>query len=201
MDKKRLQRIWRYVHRIHPWYFLALTIVFGTISLFALRNNNLQMMRLRDAVFAADQSGDTAQLENALYSLRVHIYNHMNTSLTSGNNAVYPPIQLKYSYERAQAAQQAQLGQNNAGLYHEAQQSCTAQLPNATGAESISCIENYVSSRGVQLGNIPDGLYKFDFTSAKWSPDLAGWSLVVAILSGVVFIFSSTYRAWSKRNL
>lgn len=201
MRTKRLHQTWRYVRRIHPWYFLAIAIAFGTISLFALRNNNLQMVTLREAVYAADKAGDQAAIETALYELRVHVYSHMNTSLTSGANAVRPPIQLQYTYERAQAAQQSQLGQNNAGLYHEAQQACAVQGQAGSGAEAISCIENYVTARGVQLSNVPDGLYKFDFVSAKWSPDLAGWSLLIAVTSLVAFGISASYRWWAKRNL
>lgn len=191
---------WRNLRRIHPWFFLAVTIIAGTVSLFALRQNNLRMVTLREAVYAADQAGDQATLETALYELRSYVYAHMNTSLTSGANAVHPPIQLQYTYERAQAAQQSQLGQNNAGLYHEAQQACAGQQTSA-GAETIACIENYATSRGIQLAAIPDGMYKFDFVSAKWSPDLAGWSLVVAILSLITFILAASYRWWTKRNL
>ncbi len=201
MDTKSFHRIWRYLRRVHPWYFLVLALVFGTINLFALRSNNLRMVELREAVTAADMSGDQAAIENALHELRVHVHSHMNTSLTSGANAVRPPIQLQYTYERAQAAQQGQLGQNNAGLYHEAQQACATQGQAASGALAIACIENYVSTRGVQLGNVPEGLYKFDFVSAKWSPDLAGWSLIVTIISVIAFGLSASYRWWAKRNL
>lgn len=201
MHKPKLHRSWQYVRRIHPWYFLALAIVFGTISLFALRTNNIQMIHLRNAVYAADEAGDQATIEAALYDLRVHVHNHMNTSLTSGENAVWPPVQLQYTYERAQTAQQSQLGQNNAGLYHEAQQACSTQGQGNSGAEAIACIESFVSARGVQLGNVPDGLYKFDFVSAKWSPDLAGWSLLVAAGSLIVFALLSSYRWWAKRYL
>jgi len=200
MDKKKFLRFWHYIRHIHPWYFLAITIIAGAINLFALRHNNLQMVTLREAVYAADKAGDQATIEASLYNLRVYVYNHMNTSLTSGTNSVHPPIQLQYTYERAQAAQQALLGQNNAGLYHEAQQACTTQQA-GTGAEAIACIESYVSAHGVQLANIPDGMYKFDFVSAKWSPDLAGWSLIVTILSLITFILTASYRWWAKRNL
>ncbi len=201
MDKKKFLRVWHYVRRIHPWYFLAIAVVAGTVSLFALRNNNLQMVALREAVYAADSAGNQATIETALHNLRAHVYGHMNTSLTSGANAVWPPIQLQYTYERAQAAQQSQLGQNNAGLYHEAQQACATQGQASSGAEAIACIENYVTARGVQLGTVPDGMYKFDFVSAKWSPDLAGWSLIITIISLVTFALSASYRWWAKRNL
>ena len=193
-------RVWRYFHRIHPWYFLVLVIIFGAISLFALRQNNLKMATYREAVYAADKTGDTAKIEATLHDLRAYVVNHMNTSLTSGNNSVYPPIQLKYTYERAQAEQQAKLGQINANLYHTAQQQCDSAHPGATGAETIACIEQYAAAQGIQLGEIPDALYKFDFMSAKWSPDLAGWSIVIAAISLIAFAVSA-FNRWLKKYL
>ena len=181
------------------WGLLALAVGFGTVSVLALRHNNEQMITYRDAVYEADKAGDTVKLEAALRTLRSYIYGHMNTSLTSGANAVHPPIQLKYTYERAQAAQQTQLGQNNAALYHDAQQACDAEHPGETGAEAISCIEGYAISHGLQLGQIPASLYKFDFVSAKWSPDLAGWSIVLATISGIGFLGVWFVRWLSKK--
>ena len=197
----RLHRVRHWVRRWYPLFFLLVAIVFGTVSLFALRNNNSQMAVYRQAVYDADKRGDAAELEAALRTLRHYVYNHMNTSLTSGNNAVYPPIQLQYTYERAQAAQQQQHGQVNANLYHQAQEHCTGQYPGSAGATIISCIEEYTAAHGITLSEIPDALYKFDFVSAKWSPDLAGWSVVITITSFGVFLFSSAYRWWAKRSL
>lgn len=193
-------RVWRYFRRIHPWYFLVLVIIFGAISLFALRQNNMTMAKYREAVYSADKAGDTAKIEAALHDLRAYVVNHMNTSLTSGTNAVYPPIQLKYTYERAQAAQQSKLGQINANLYHTAQEHCDAANPGETGAETISCIEQYAAAQGIQLWEIPDALYKFDFMSAKWSPDLAGWSIVLAGISLIAFAVSA-FHHWLKKYL
>ena len=158
------------------------------------------MIVYRDAVYTADKTGDSAQIEASLHSLRTYVVNHMNTSLTSGNNSVYPPIQLKYSYERAQAEQQSKLGQINASVYSTAQRQCDAENPGESGAQTIACIERYAAAQGIQLGEIPDALYKFDFMSAKWSPDLAGWSVVLAGLSLVTFAVSA-FHHWLKKYL
>lgn len=198
--KTDMERVWRYFRRVHPWYFLVVAIIFSTISLFALRQNNMKMATYREAVYEADKAGDTDKIEAALRELRSYVVNHMNTSLTSGNNSVYPPIQLKYTYERAQTEQQAKLGQINANLYHAAQQQCDAANPDETGAETIACIEKYAAAQGIQLGEIPDALYKFDFMSAKWSPDLAGWSIVLASLSLIAFGISA-FHHWLKKYL
>ncbi len=177
---------------MHPWYFLVLTLVFSFIAVRALQHNNIEMGRLRTAVFVADKEG--GDVESALKELRHYVSRHMNTSLTSGSNGVHPPIQLKYTYERIQSAQQQALGQNNSAVYAEAQRTCNEQGQTANAEATITCIQNFMASRGIQLGNIPDALYKFDFMSPRWSPDLAGWSIVVAVLSFVGFAISALYH-------
>ncbi len=196
MNKRHLHHVWRFYRQIKPWYFLVAVIIFGTISLISLRHNNEHMIRLRDAVYSADKNN--GDVEGSLKTLRQYIYSHMNTSLASGPNAVHPPIQLKYTYERLQQAQQAAIGQGGA-LYTQAQTYCEGQT--VIGSEVISCIQDYISSHGGQLATVPDSLYKFDFTSAKWSPDLAGWSLVLSIVAALCFLVSAPYHWWAKKYL
>ena len=197
MNKRHLHHVWRFYRRIKPWHFIVIAVVFGAISLVSLRSNNQQMVKLRDAVYTADK--DNGDVETALHDLRQYIYGHMNTSLASGPNAVHPPIQLKYTYERLQQAQADTLGQGDSGLYKEAQAACEAQT--SIGREVIRCIQEYAVAHGADFTPIPDSLYKFDFTAAKWSPDLAGWSLVVTTLAGIGFLVSAPYHWWAKRYL
>lgn len=199
MNKRKLHHVWRYLRHVHPWYFLVLTIIFGAISVVSLRHNNENMIKLRDAVYVADKNG--GDVEGALRDLRSYIYSHMNTGLASGTDAVYPPIQLKYTYERLQAAQQQELGQNNGALYGQAQQTCNASGQTATAQQTIDCIQQYSAEHGVQLASIPDALYKFDFIATKWSPDIAGWSLLFTGLFFFVFVFSAAYHWFMRKYL
>lgn len=199
MDKRKLHHYWRYLRKVHPWYFLVITLIFGYVAVRALQHNNVEMGRLRTAVFEADKNN--GDVEGALKALREHVHGHMNTSLETGTNGAHPPIQLKYTYERLQAERQATLGRNNSALYNQALQSCSAEGQTSNAQDTINCIESYAEARGVRLGDIPDALYKFDFVSAKWSPDLAGWSLVVAVMGAVSFILAGIYRWFMKRYL
>lgn len=199
MNKRHLHHVWRYLRKVHPWYFLVLTLAFGALCVVSLRHNNQQMIVLRDAVYTADK--ENGDVEGTLRNLRSYIYSHMNTSLASGPNAVHPPIQLKYTYERLQATQQQGLSQNNSALYGQAQQYCNQQGQTASAQDTINCIQDYAATHGIQLVNIPDALYKFDFVSAKWSPDAAGWSLVATVLSFIGFLLTATYRWIMKRYL
>ncbi|HUB93278.1 MAG TPA: hypothetical protein VMB52_02135 [Verrucomicrobiae bacterium] len=197
MDKGHLHHLWRVYRHAKPWYFLIAFVVCGATCLIALRHNNEEMVRLRDAVYTADQND--GNVEGALRTLRQYVYDHMNTSLSSGPNAVHPPIQLKYTYERLEQAQESQLGQGDSALYQAAQSYCDNQ--SSEGSEVISCIQQYAANHGAQLAPIPPSLYEFDFVSARWSPDLAGWSLVLTLLSALGFLITAPYHWWAKKYL
>jgi hypothetical protein len=162
------------------------------------------MLKLRDAVYAADKNNGDVQ--GSLAKLQAYVTAHMNTDLSGGPNAVYPPIQLKYTYDRlvqAESDKLAQQNSQNSQVYTDAQHYCEAKIPTGfSGSYRISCIQSYIASHGitnpVSIAPIPDGLYKFDFLSPVWSPDLAGWSLVAAALSALLFVIFFVADKWLK---
>jgi hypothetical protein len=183
MDKAEIEYLWRRVKPVKPWYLLAALLITSTIAVLALRSNNLTMVKLRDAVYKADETN--GDVEGALRDLRSHVYGHMNTQLST-DDGVYPPIQLKYTYQRLQEAEntKAQQGSNDA-VYRDAQVHCEQQLPTGfSGRTRVQCIEDYVSSHGSTQAakKVPDAMYKFDFVSPRWSPDLAGFSVAISFI-------------------
>lgn len=182
MDKKQLHHLWTKIRPIKVWYLLVPLVIVATVAVFSLRQNNLEMVRLRQAVYAADEQNN--DVEGALKTLRSYVYGHMNTSLTTGNDSVYPPIQLKYTYQRLQDAANTKSQQDNASVYSQAQAYCEQQnSTDFSGRNRVPCIEKYVSEHGgSKPTTIPDALYKFDFVSPRWSPDVAGFSLALAVL-------------------
>lgn len=201
MDKKQLQQHWARFRRLKPWYFLVLAVIAGLTAVMALRYNNLRMIELREAVYIADeQAGD---VEGTLRALREHVYSHMNTDLSSGNQGVYPPVQLKYTYDRLVQEQLAAAGASNSTIYTEAQQHCERTIPQGvSGGVRLGCIQSYVKQRDpASVPSIPKNLYQFDFVSPSWSPDLAGWSLVVAALSLVTALGLALYQSWLRHLL
>lgn len=147
------------------------------------------MVDLREAVYRADETN--GDVEGALRELRKHVHSHMNTNLTSGENSVKPPIQLKHTYERLVAAEQQKSKASSEQIYTEAQRHCETLNPSSfSGGSRVPCIQEYVTSHGggESQVSIPDSLYKFDFASPRWSPDLAGWSLVLSVILAALFI-------------
>lgn len=200
MDKRHLHHVWTRFRRLNPLFFLALAILSGVIAVFALRANNQHMLQLRQAVYQVDK--DNGDIQKALQDLQAYVTTHMNTNLSTGTS-VYPPVQLKYTYDRLVQAQGSAVAQANQQLYSQAQAYCEQQNhADFSGRNRVPCIEAYVQQHNPQkLKQIPDALYKFSFVTPRWSPDLAGWSIVVAIASLVAFVISLITNRWFKKNV
>ncbi len=180
MNKRYLHHIWTRIRPIKTGYLFAVFIVSGLVCVLSLRSNNLTMIKLRNQVYTADKSN--GNVESALENLRSYVGAHMNTDLTTDNNSVYPPIQLKYTYQRLASAAQTQTNDAGSQLYTQAEQYCESlNSSNFSGRSRVPCVENYVSTHNTTTPSIPAGLYEFDFVSPAWSPDLAGWSLIISI--------------------
>lgn len=200
MDKRQLHHFWTRFRSIRPWYFLVLAIISGVVCIFALRANNEHMSKLRDAVYTADKNG--SGVNEALQNLRNYVVTHMNTDLAAGPNAVHPPIQLKYTYDRLVQAANKNAQSSNANLYTDAQAYCEARIPTGfSGRYRESCINQYVTTHGAKPVSIPQNLYEFDFVAAKWSPDLAGWSVVLTFLFLLLALAFWLADAVIKRDL
>ncbi|HTE58677.1 MAG TPA: hypothetical protein VK694_08130 [Verrucomicrobiae bacterium] len=188
--------------RLRPYgvgYFVAAFLVLGVVALFALRQNNLGAVRLRDQLLEVDkQNGD---VEAALGKLREYMYSHMNAQL-SNDTGIYPPIQLKYTYERLSAAEKQRVQTANQKIYNDAQKTCEALVPNGlSGSGRIPCIQQYVDTKGQKEQSVPDALYKFDFVSPAWSPDLAGFLVVLAFMALILLIARIAAALWLRASL
>ena len=201
MDKQYLHYMW--AQRIRPikvWYLLVLFLLSATICVVALRQNNITMGQLRETVYTADK--DNGDVVAAVQDLQQFVTSHMNTSLTAGDSSVYPPIQLKYTYERLQEDAKNKYNEANAQLYTDAQKHCEqVNSSDFSGRNRVPCIEEYISSHGgPPPPTIPDSLYKFNFTSPTWSPDLAGWSMLVSIFF-LVLLAIRIFLGWLMPKL
>jgi hypothetical protein len=203
MNKRTLHHLWTKLRWIKPWYFLALALVSVVVCVFALRANNQHMAVLRDAVKSADK--DNTDIQAPLKELQAYVTTHMNTNLSS-NTSIYPPIQLKYTYDRLKAAETQNLSKTNSSLYNDAQHYCEGQnSTDFSGRNRVPCIEQYVeshsSTQAPVLPAIPDALYKFDFVSPRWSADLAGWTMLLTVLSALLFVVTFSIDQAFKRIL
>lgn len=200
MNKHAFSGIWNHFKDMSLIAIFIALLISISISIFALRNNNLQMVSLRNEVYSADEQN--GNVETALNKLRSYVYSHMNTDLRAGSSSSGAPIQLVNRFNRAVAAEQARVAAlNNATqVYADAQAKCEkSSLPLTVRAQ---CIQDYVAEYGngiPQLNLPPKEFYTFDFVSPAWSPDLAGWSLVasiVLVLLLIIRLLSGLFVRW-----
>jgi len=201
MNKRKLHHIWTILRKVNSKLFLIAFIISGCVAIFSLRQNNLTALKLRSEVHQTDKAnGDT---EAALKRLREHVHGHMNTSLASGNS-VSQPIQLRHRWERLVQAEKDRVAASSGDIYNDAQNYCEKNFPESFyGGGRIPCIQNYLDThpRGAEPRPIPDSLYKYDFASPAWSPDLAGISLVLSSFFFLLFLIRFALGRWLRLRL
>lgn len=199
-DKRKISYDYKKLKKIKPRYLLSVSIIFLVIGVYGLRQNYSEMVRLRTAVSTADeQNGD---VETALRNLRQFVYNHMNTNLSSGNVSIKPPIQLKYRYERLAKSEEKKASEENKAVKQKADAICLQKYPGKVfNSNRVNCVAKYISDNSVKPHPIPSDLYKFDFMSPSWSPDLAGISLLFSLMFFLAFIARLVLGAWYKSLL
>lgn len=165
-------------------FVIILFFVAGSLAaaLFALRQNNLRMRELREAVFIADREGSEEELDTALIKLQQHVVRHMNTDLTPGDDGgSEKPIQLSYKYYR-DTIELWQEEAREAGVSIQPLRAAQAvcETDEYVIAERLNClIEQTRETPGFPQPQLIDKtFYVYDFVSPDWSPDLAGYSLV-----------------------
>jgi hypothetical protein len=196
VQKSKTSRTKKVVKILKLRYMIPILVLLVALSAYELRQNNLHMITLRNQVLQADKND--GNVNQALNNLRKYVYSHMNTNLSSGNNPIYPPIQLKYTYQRLLVAAQAKATAQNNQYYSEAQNYCNNQNPSYTPRELTTCEEDYYLAQPHTIVNVPAALYEFDFTPPIWSPDVAGFSvlatLIVLLLTIIIVVLQLFYK-------
>lgn len=202
MNKRKLHHLLVVLRPINYWYFVVIFLVSSFIAAYTLRQNNIRAIELRENVLKVDK--ENGDVEAALRELREYTYGHMNANLAS-DTGIYPPVQLKYRYERLVAEEQNKAQSQNKDLYNEAQEYCETHSPEGFyGASRLPCVSKYLDDHGkpeAKPHDVPDSLYKFDFVAPVWSPDLAGWSIVVAVIALFLLITRIVAQVWIKHQL
>ena len=159
------------------------------------------MVRLRDTVIEADKTGQG--LNDALSALREHVYFHMNTDLTSGDNAIYPPIQLQHTYERLTEGEEDRVAAVNQKVSEDAVKVCEKRFGAGQLRDGrVKCVQDYITANSIKVEDeVPKELYQFAFVSPRWSPDLAGFSLVAAVFFLIMFLVRFGLEKWMRHEL
>jgi hypothetical protein len=163
------------------------------VSATLLRINNLGMVDHRDAVLQADKSGDKKEIKESLLNLQRYVSSHMNTSLESG---VY--LEHSYARDKAEALKKASDATNpTSKVYQQAGRECQSRF--VGGVESfrndyVQCVLERVSALSpagdaAQDLQLPKAdLYRYDYLSPLWTPDIAGFSVLITLAIAVIIV-------------
>jgi hypothetical protein len=141
------------------------------------------MIERRQAVIDSDKVGDDSITGDRLYDLQRYVTSHMNTNMGSG---FYLASSYKRDVEKAYNAESVDTNPNG-NIYVKAQQTCAPQYTRWSEAYvqcTVAALATYPAASNLTsaLNLPPVSLYLRDYIAPVWSPDIAGWSVVVCIV-------------------
>lgn len=179
-DKGRIKQDIKNLQRVKTWQLIILLIIVGFVAATFLRLNSIGMVQRREAVINADKQGDQEDTVSRLYDLQRYVAAHMNTDLGRG-------VFLEESYNRdSQSWQENQYGAGNpnGNIYKKAQEVCAPKFSSYSRAY-LQCTTNELAKYPATADPATDTsrprqeAYIHSFASPAWSPDFAGWSVLV----------------------
>ncbi|HMM62437.1 MAG TPA: hypothetical protein PKC86_02660 [Candidatus Saccharibacteria bacterium] len=188
-DKKQVRHSIKQLQRVKTWQLVVLLIISIFVSLTFLRLNNIGMIERRGAVTAADEAGNTDAVINRLYDLQRYVSSHMNTDMGKG---LY--LQASYKRDVQKAYDKAASDENpNGNIYKKAQEVCAPRFSSWSQAYlqcTFSELDKYpAASNLTEAVKLPSSnLYLHVFASPLWTPDFAGWSVVVTAVIALVIL-------------
>ena len=201
IDKRRVKLNLKRLQRIKTWQLFILLIIMGFLSATFLRLNNIGMIERREAVINADEASNNDITQNRLYDLQRYVSAHMNTDMGKG-------VYLQAAYQRdvqnayAKASQDSNV---NGNIYKKVQEVCMPQFSHWSYAY-IQCttdeLAKYPASNSlISSINLPRAdAYLHVFASPLWSPDFAGWSVIIFMVILTMIIVRLT-SVWILRLL
>lgn len=186
--RHRVKKGVKSLREISTWQLVVVLVLMSFVAATFLRLNNIGMIQRRDAVLSADRSGDKEALQNRLYDLQRHSSRHMNAS-TGG-------FYLEQSYHRDVEEFYASSSADDnphGNIFVQAQEVCAPRFSGWSMAY-VQCVtqelEKYPSSENLeQVGSMPRSeSYRHSFASPLWSPDFAGFSVLIVLLIALIII-------------
>lgn len=183
VDKKKVKHNLNQLRRIKTWQLVIILILASFISATFLRLNNIGMVDRREAVQSADKEGNSAITQSRLYDLQRYVSAHMNTDMGKG-------IYLESTYKRdVQAAYTRATSGSNGNIYKAAQQICAPRYTTWSPAYVQCTVSELAKFPSAGLLVLPRAdMYLHVYVAPLWSPDFAGWSLLVCVVILIMII-------------
>ncbi|MDO4902504.1 MAG: hypothetical protein Q4A21_03085 [bacterium] len=191
MDKKKLKKRLKWLAGLKNWQlFILLCLVLAVVAT-AWRMNNTQMLRRLDAVIAADAALDEEKARENLLILKEFSARHMNA-----NTGLISLVKIYEKDAQSEISRVSNLRQGE-NVHKKVSEICDPQFDARTrySRPYFECwtreLEKLSPREGVdaQPKFRPKELYEYNFISPIWTPDLAGWMTLVAILIVLAIVF------------
>jgi hypothetical protein len=186
-DKKQIKRNIKRLQRVKTWQLVLILVLGIIVTATFLRLNNIGMVERRTAVFAADKQGDANLIRSRLFDLQRYSAAHMNAD----SDTIY--LQEQYNRDVQSSVTKATANNHTDNINVKANQICRQRVGGYSQAW-IQCFTeelakypaNYYSDQKAQLPN--PVLYSHTFSSPLWSPDFAGFSVLICLLLMAVIV-------------
>ena len=174
--------------KVKTWQLVLILLLMCFVAATFLRLNNVGMDQRRSAVLAADKNGDSQETHERLYDLQRYSIAHMNAD----TGALY----LQGQYDRdAKAVTDAIQQQTGGGTSVNARADAICK-PLSSGYSKAyqDCMIREITKAGqvADPANVPKypnpALYRYSFMSPAWSPDFAGFSVLICIILLIIII-------------
>lgn len=187
-QKRTVRRTIRNIQRVKTWQLVVLLVLMGFVSATFLRLNNVGMTQRREAVISADKQGNEQVTRDRLLELQHFVSAHMNT----GQNDVY--LASQYDRDKATLVQQAAAGNQGGDVINAKVDAICKPQYSGYSQGYVECFAREYAkfapgSDPVSEVKMPDpDKYRFVFAPPLWSPDFAGFSLLVCVVIILVII-------------
>ncbi|MGB4762827.1 MAG: hypothetical protein WBP12_05745 [Candidatus Saccharimonas sp.] len=181
VDTRKVRQSLKRLEVIKTWQLVVLLVLAGFVSATFLRLNNTGMIERRNAVYAADKTGNQDDITYRLYDLQRYTASHMNAE----TGVFYLQETYNRDVKELVAASSAESSSNQT-VNDAAEAVCRPQF----SSWSPAYVQCFVSELNKHSGpdTLPSvqlptpALYRYSFMAPFWSPDFAGWSLLVCVI-------------------
>ena len=189
-DKRNIRKNLKRIETIKTWQLIILLVLSLFISATFLRLNNTGMISRRNAIEGADKSGDTQDTSSRIYDIQRYAAAHMNAD----TGVFYLQSQYDRDVKKAVTAASGDSSTGDNSPQAKADAICNPNLQiHGYSLAYQNCMLEQLSKAGQVVDpasiTLPNpALYRYSFTSPLWSPDFAGWSVLVSLLLAVMIV-------------
>jgi len=195
-DKRNIRKNLKRIETVKTWQLIILLILSLFIAATFLRLNNTGMISRRNAIEGIDKSGDVQDTASRIYDIQRFAASHMNAD----TGVFYLQGQYDRDVKAAVAAASGDASTGDNSPQAKADAICNPNLQiHGYSLAYQNCMLEQLDKQGQVVDpasiTLPNpALYRYSFTSPLWSPDFAGWSVVVSLLLMVTIVIRAI--AW-----